>query len=223
MKDRELDEKYMKLALEEAKVAGQRGEVPVGAVLVKGEHVLSRDHNRCIELSDPTAHAEVLILRKAGKVLGNYRLNDTVMYVTAEPCPMCVSAMIHGRIFRLVFGAPEPKFGAAGSKFKLLEDDRFNHRIKVTRSILEKECADVLKSFFKKKRALKKTVQSREFGEQNLLKTCSELQTDRCETKCSPERLPSGLRRRSRKAVPDDLGTWVRIPPSPPCTTNKRR
>jgi tRNA(Arg) A34 adenosine deaminase TadA len=160
MKDRELDEKYMKMALEEAKLAGQRGEVPVGAVLVKGERVLSKDHNRCIELSDPTAHAEVLILRKAGEVLGNYRLNDTVMYVTAEPCPMCVSAMIHGRIFRLVFGTPEPKFGAAGSRFKLLGDDRFNHRIRVTRSILEKECADVLKSFFKKRRMPKKSLDS---------------------------------------------------------------
>jgi tRNA(Arg) A34 adenosine deaminase TadA len=160
MKDRELDEKYMKMALKEAKLAGRRGEVPVGAVLVKGDRVLSKDHNRCIELSDPTAHAEVLILRKAGEVLGNYRLNDTVMYVTAEPCPMCVSAMIHGRIFRLVFGTTEPKFGAAGSKFKLLEDDRFNHRIEVTRSILEKECAAVLKSFFKKRRMSKKSLHS---------------------------------------------------------------
>jgi tRNA(Arg) A34 adenosine deaminase TadA len=160
MKDRELDEKYMKMALKEAKLAGRRGEVPVGAVLVKGDRVLSKDHNRCIELSDPTAHAEVLILRKAGEALGNYRLNDTVMYVTAEPCPMCVSAMIHGRIFRLVFGTTEPKFGAAGSKFKLLEDDRFNHRIEVTRSILEKECAAVLKSFFKKRRMSKKSLHS---------------------------------------------------------------
>jgi tRNA(adenine34) deaminase len=152
MNERELDEKYMKMALEEAKLAGQRREVPVGAVLVKGNRVLSKDHNRCIELSDPTAHAEVLILRKAGEALGNYRLNDTVMYVTAEPCPMCVSAMVHGRISRLVYGTPEPKFGAAGSKFKLLRDSRFNHRIEVTRGILEKECAEVLKSFFKKRR-----------------------------------------------------------------------
>ena len=157
MNNRELDEQYMKMALEEAKLAGQRGEIPVGAILVKGNRVLAKDHNRCIELSDPTAHAEVLILRKAGEVLGNYRLNDTVMYVTAEPCPMCVSAMIHGRISRLVFGTPEPKFGAVGSKFKLLEDNGFNHRFEVTRGILGKECAVILESFFKKRRGKKES------------------------------------------------------------------
>ena len=116
MKDRELDEKYMKMALEEAELAGQRGEVPVGAVLVKEDCVLSKDHNRCIELSDPTAHAEVLILRKAGEALGNYRLNDTVMYVTAEPCPMCVSAMIHGRISQISFWNTGTKIWSGGIK-----------------------------------------------------------------------------------------------------------
>ncbi|MEW6374604.1 MAG: tRNA adenosine(34) deaminase TadA [Thermodesulfobacteriota bacterium] len=155
MKNREFDEKYMKMALEEAKKAGQEGEVPVGAILVKGDRVLAGDHNRCIGLSDPTAHAEVLVLRKAGEVLKNYRLNDTVMYVTAEPCPMCVSAMMHGRIFRLVFGTPESKFGAVESKFKLLQNNGFNHTLEVSRGILKKECAEILKSFFKKRRAYK--------------------------------------------------------------------
>ena len=161
MKDREFDEKYMKMALGEAERAGQKGEVPVGAILVKRDRVLAKDHNRCIELNDPTAHAEILVLRKAGEVLGNYRLNDTVMYVTAEPCPMCVSAMIHGRISRLVFGTLEPKFGAVGSRFRLLEENGFNHRVEVTRGILEKECVEILKSFFKKKRSKK---ESYEFG-----------------------------------------------------------
>jgi len=161
MRDREFDEKYMKMALEEAERAGQKGEVPVGAVLVKRDRVLAKDHNRCIELNDPTAHAEILVLRKAGKVLGNYRLNDTVIYVTAEPCPMCVSAMVHGRISRLVFGTPEPKFGAVGSRFRLLGGNCFNHHVEVTPGIFEKECVEILKSFFRKKRSKK---ESCEFG-----------------------------------------------------------
>ena len=149
---REFDEKYMRMALKEAEKAGQREEVPVGAILIKGDQVLAKDHNRCIELSDPTAHAEILVLRKGGRILKNYRLNDTVMYVTAEPCPMCVSAMVHSRIFRLVFGTSEPKFGAVESKFKLLDNNGLNHKVKVDRGILEKECAEILKSFFKKRR-----------------------------------------------------------------------
>ena len=160
MIDQEFDEKYMKMALKEAEQAGREGEVPVGAILVKGEQILSKNHNRCIELNDPTAHAEILVLRKAGKVLGNYRLNDTVMYVTAEPCPMCVSAMAHARISRLVFGTTEPKFGAIESKFRLLENNGFNHGIEVARGILEEQCAEVLKFFFKEKRVSKRKVQS---------------------------------------------------------------
>src|SRR4030043_258104 len=149
-KKREFDDRYMRMALEKAREAGRRGEVPVGAILEKRGRVIAKDHNRCIELCDPTAHAEILVLRKAGKVLGNYRLNDTVMYVTAEPCPMCASAMIHGRISRLVFGAPEPKFGAVGSRFRLLKDNGLNHKVEVEQGVLEEECAETLKGFFKK-------------------------------------------------------------------------
>ncbi len=152
MKDRESDERYMKMALEEAEKAGQGGEIPVGAILLKGGQVLAKDHNRCIELSDPTAHAEILVLRKGGEILRNYRLNETVMYVTAEPCPMCVSAMVHGRISRLVFGVPEPKFGAVESKFKLLNDNGLTHKLRVDRGILEKECGEILKAFFRERR-----------------------------------------------------------------------
>jgi tRNA(adenine34) deaminase len=154
LRDRMVDEKYMKMALEEAKKAGQRGEVPVGAILLKGDQVLAKDHNRCIELSDPTAHAEILVLRKGGEILRNYRLNDTVMYVTVEPCPMCVSAMLHSRISRLIFGALEPKFGAVESKLRLLNGNGLNHKVKVDRGILGKECAEILKVFFKEKRTL---------------------------------------------------------------------
>ena len=152
MKGKEFDEKYMKMALEEAEKAGRGGEIPVGAVLLKGDQVLAKDHNRCIQLNDPTAHAEILVLRKGGKILRNYRLDETVLYVTVEPCPMCVSAMVHGRIRRLVYGTPEPKFGAVESKFSLLNDDGLNHKIKVNRGILEEECGEILKAFFKERR-----------------------------------------------------------------------
>jgi tRNA(adenine34) deaminase len=152
MEDKEFDEKYMKMALEEAEKAGQGGEIPVGAILLRGDQVLAKDHNRCIELSDPTAHAEILVLRKGGKILRNYRLNETVMYVTVEPCPMCVSAMVHGRISRLVFGVLEPKFGAVESKFRLLNDNGLNHKVKVDRGILDKECGEILKAFFRERR-----------------------------------------------------------------------
>jgi tRNA(Arg) A34 adenosine deaminase TadA len=158
MIDKEFDEKYMRMALKEAEKAGQSGEIPVGALLIKGDQLLAKDHNRCIELSDPTAHAEILVLRKGGEILKNYRLNDTVMYVTVEPCPMCISAMVHSRISRLVFGALEPKFGSVESKFSLLRVDGFNHKLKIDHGILERECADILKGFFRKKRASKKTV-----------------------------------------------------------------
>lgn len=150
--DREFDEKMMKMALEEAEQGFENGEVPVGAILLREQQVLAKDHNRCIELNDPTAHAEVLVLRKAGEVLGNYRLNETVMYVTVEPCPMCVSAMVHGRISRLVFGSWEPKFGAVESKFRLLNDQGLNHKVKVDQGVLEKECREILKLFFRQRR-----------------------------------------------------------------------
>lgn len=152
MIEKNFNEKFMKMALEEAEEAGRSGEIPIGAILIKGDRVIATNHNRCIELHDPTAHAEVLVLRKGGELLKNYRLNDTTIYVTAEPCPMCTAAMIHSRISRLVFGTREPKFGAVASKFKLLEGDGFNHRLKVEHGILEEECAEILKSFFNKKR-----------------------------------------------------------------------
>jgi tRNA(adenine34) deaminase len=153
MRDGDIDERYMKLALEEAEQASQKGEVPVGAIVMLGDRLLAKDHNRCIELNDPTAHAEILVLRKAGEVLRNYRLNNTVIYVTIEPCPMCVSAMVHSRISRLVFGATEPKCGAIESKFELLRSDGFNHQLEVDRGILERECAEVLKTFFRERRS----------------------------------------------------------------------
>ena len=152
MNDTIIDQKYMRMALREAELAARSGEIPVGAILVKGDRVLAEEHNQCIKQSDPTAHAEVLVLRKAGKALRNYRLKDTVMYVTTEPCPMCLSAMIHARVSRLVFGTLEPKFGAVESRFSLLREDGLNHHVEVTGGILEKECTEILKSFFKNRR-----------------------------------------------------------------------
>ncbi len=161
MIDQSSDEKYMKLALAEAEKAGGKGEIPVGAILIKGEKILAKDHNRCIELNDPTAHAEILVLRKAGAVLKNYRLNDTILYVTVEPCPMCFSAMVHSRISKLVFGSLEPKFGAVVSKFNLLQGDGFNHKIRVSQGVLEKDCAEILKKFFRERRSNVTNVQHR--------------------------------------------------------------
>jgi len=152
MKDMKRDEAFMRVALAEALKAGREGEVPVGAVLTKGDRVLAKDHNRCIKQNDPTAHAEILVLRKSGKILKNYRLKDTVLYVTIEPCLMCTSAMVHSRISRLVFGAPEPKFGAVESRFNLLAGGGLNHRIEVERGVLGKGCAEVLRRFFREKR-----------------------------------------------------------------------
>lgn len=142
----------MRVALDEAQAAALEGEVPVGAVLVKDGQILARDHNRSIALRDPTAHAEILVLRKGAERLRNYRLSGTVLYVTAEPCPMCAGAMVHGRVARLVFGALEPKFGAVESRFRLLDQGVTNHRIVVERNVQEEECAKLLKAFFETRR-----------------------------------------------------------------------
>ncbi len=154
------DEGYMRMAIREAQQAARSGEVPVGAVLVKGSRVLAEDHNQCVKRNDPTAHAEILVLRKAGKAVGNYRLKDTVLYVTVEPCPMCLCAMSHARVSRLVFGTLEPKFGAVESKFRLLQENGLNHQFRVTRGILEKECTEILRSFFKERRGSKRTART---------------------------------------------------------------
>lgn len=155
MKDRDRDETYMRMALAEALRAGREGEVPVGAILIAGDRVLARNHNRSVQRNDPTAHAEILVLRRSGKALRNYRLNGTVLYVTVEPCPMCASAMVHGRVSRLVFGAREPKSGAVASRFRLLRSKAMNHRVEVDGGILQKECAEALRAFFQEKRTLK--------------------------------------------------------------------
>jgi tRNA(adenine34) deaminase len=148
-----LDEKWMQHALSLAHKAEEEGEVPVGAVIVKGDEIIGQGWNRPISTNDPTAHAEIIALRDAGLQQQNYRLPDCSLYVTLEPCPMCASAIIHARIDRVVFGAYDPKGGAAGSVFKLLPpDDRFNHTLVCVGGVLEQECGDVLRNFFQQRR-----------------------------------------------------------------------
>ena len=146
------DEQWMKMAIEEAYLAMEENEIPVGAVLVKENKLIAQAHNRPIINSDPTAHAEIEVLRKAGKKLMNYRLPKTTLYVTLEPCAMCLGAMIHARIERVVFGASDPKSGVCGSTIDLSSESIFNHQISASGGVLEYECKDILQSFFKLRR-----------------------------------------------------------------------
>lgn len=153
MEEAERDEYFMALALDEADRAFARSEVPVGAVLVsESGDVLGRGHNAPISLSDPTAHAEILAMREASTALGNYRLTGTTLYATLEPCPMCVGAMLQARVRRLVFGAPDPKSGAAGSVVDLTNGLGFNHTIEVVRGVRTEACAAILRRFFQDRR-----------------------------------------------------------------------
>jgi tRNA(adenine34) deaminase len=148
-----MDSYYMGLALEAARTGLGAGEVPVGAVLVgEGGEILARTYNRPIGLCDPTAHAEILALREGARLLGNYRLLGASLYVTIEPCIMCLGAMLHARLRRLVFGAPDPKAGACVSLYRLPEDTRFNHRLEVTGEVREAECRELVQEFFKARR-----------------------------------------------------------------------
>jgi tRNA(adenine34) deaminase len=147
------DLKWMQYALDLARRAEEEGEVPVGAVLVRDGEVVGEGWNQPIGSSDPSAHAEIQALRDGGNRVGNYRLTDTTMYVTLEPCPMCASALIHARVARVVFGAYDPKGGAAGSVFDLLPPDgRFNHSMKCSGGVLQDECAALLREFFARRR-----------------------------------------------------------------------
>ena len=150
--DQGLDEQFMAQALALAREAGRNGEVPVGAVLAIGDEVLATGANAPIRLNDPTAHAEILALREGGARLGNYRLTGATLYVTLEPCPMCAAAMVHARVERLVYGAADPKTGAAGSIMNLTQDTRLNHRLDVDRGVLSGEATALLQAFFRERR-----------------------------------------------------------------------
>src|SRR5712692_7540764 len=146
------DVSFMRAALDEARAAAQRGEVPIGAIIVHDGRIIARAGNRTIADCDPTAHAEIVALRAAAREIKNYRLLDATLYVTIEPCSMCAGAMIQGRIARLVYGADDPKMGAAGSLYNLVDEARHNHRLAVTRGVLADECSKLMVDFFRELR-----------------------------------------------------------------------
>ena len=150
----ELDEKFMRAARAEAKVAASVGEIPVGAVVVQNGEAIGAGLNRSIQDTDPTAHAEIVAIRAAAQAEQNYRLSGATIYVTLEPCAMCVGAMIQARIARLVFGAYDEKAGAAGSVFDLADNRQLNHRMEVNGGLQDQECAAMLKKFFESRRNL---------------------------------------------------------------------
>jgi tRNA(adenine34) deaminase len=145
-------ERYMREALALARDGESAGEVPVGAVLVREDAIVARAHNSPILASDPTAHAEMLVLREACVKLGNYRLSGATLYVTVEPCAMCAGALVNARVERLVFGCRDLRFGAVRSKFRIADSDLLNHRVEVIEGVLAVECMELVKSFFERRR-----------------------------------------------------------------------
>jgi tRNA(adenine34) deaminase len=154
LKNDDKDIELMQEALKEAEIAFSYQEIPIGAVIVYQNKIITRTHNRKEELQDPTAHAEILALQQAARYLGSWHLEDIDLYVTLEPCPMCAYAMLQARIKRLIFGTPDPKAGAAGSIINIIQDKRFNHQIEVVSGVLEKECRLILQKFFQERRLI---------------------------------------------------------------------
>jgi tRNA(adenine34) deaminase len=159
------DAQFMRIALEEAGMAGKEGEVPIGAVLVLGGEVIGRGRNRPITLADPSAHAEILALREGAARVKNYRLPGSTLYVTLEPCVMCTGAILQARVGRLVFGAEDPKGGAVSSLFSLLKDPRLNHRVEVVSGVLRDECRELLQRYFRERRQKNLTAENAEDAE----------------------------------------------------------
>lgn len=147
-----IDERWMRLALEQAEIAARQQEVPVGAVLVAKNELLAAAHNQPIVTRDATAHAEIQAIRQASQIKSNYRLPGTTLYVTIEPCTMCVGALVHARIDRVVFGAREPRAGALVSRFSLLDGDNYNHRVSYAEGILAEQCGQLMEEFFTARR-----------------------------------------------------------------------
>ena len=147
------DKAYMRLALEQAEIAASRGEVPVGAIVADSDRILGRGHNLREGARDPTAHAEMIAIREASAATGAWRLGGSTLYVTLEPCIMCMGAIVLARVARLVFGARDPKGGAAGSLYDISADTRLNHRVEVAGGVLKDDCSDILRLFFERLRA----------------------------------------------------------------------
>ena len=148
----ERDERFMREALEEARRAEAEGEVPIGAIVVLGEEIIGRGRNRNVNDNDPTAHAEVVALRQAARLLANYRLTGCALYATVEPCAMCAGAAVLARIERLVYGCDDPKGGGVRSLFRITDDERLNHQMAITSGVLGQECGSLVQGFFQKKR-----------------------------------------------------------------------
>ena len=146
------DERYMREALVQARRGYREGEVPVGAVVIRKGEIIARAHNRPIRLNDPSAHAEVLALRRAARRLGNYRLSGCTLYVTIEPCVMCVGAIVQARVQKLVVGAMDPKAGACGSVLSVLNSEKLNHKVVFESKVLQADCAAILQQFFRERR-----------------------------------------------------------------------
>jgi tRNA(adenine34) deaminase len=155
MSDLKIHERFMLEALKEAEKAYRKKEVPIGAVIVSDNRIIGRGHNHPIGKCDPTAHAEVTALRRAAKKMRNYRMNDTTMYVTVEPCPMCAGALVNARVKEVILGCRDSKSGACGSVMNVVNNGGLNHRVKVMRGVLEKPCRNLIQKFFCKKRLKK--------------------------------------------------------------------
>lgn len=149
------DEQYMRIALDQAKIAEENGDVPIGAVIIHNNTIIAKAYNQREQLQDPTAHAEIIALTQAAAALENWHLNGCTMYVTLEPCPMCAGALVLSRMDRLVYGCDDPKTGAVKSLYNIVQDSRLNHRLEVASGVLGEECRLQLQNFFEQKRANK--------------------------------------------------------------------
>jgi len=151
-KQAKTDERFMGIALKAAKIAEDNGDVPIGSVIVHNGQLIAKAYNQREQLQDPTAHAEIIALTQAAAALKNWHLHDCTMYVTLEPCCMCAGALVLSRMDRLVYGCDDPKAGACGSLYNIVQDDRLNHRLQITSGVLNAECSMLLQKFFQKKR-----------------------------------------------------------------------
>ncbi len=152
LSQQEIDERYMRMAIDAALVAEENGDVPIGAVIVHEGRVIGKAYNQREQLKDPTAHAEIIALTQAATALGMWRLHGGTIYVTLEPCPMCAGALVLARLDRLVYGCPDPKTGACGSLYDIVRDGRLNHRLEVTSGVLADDCTGLLQDFFRQRR-----------------------------------------------------------------------
>jgi tRNA(adenine34) deaminase len=152
MKNSNNDQQYIKLAIEQAKIAEENGDIPIGAVIIHKNQIIAKAYNQREQLQDPTAHAEIIALTQAAEFIGSWRLEGCTMYVTSEPCCMCAGALVLSRMNRLVYGCDDPKAGACKSLYNIVQDERLNHRLEVTAGVMADECGDLLRTFFAKRR-----------------------------------------------------------------------